>query len=310
MSKILKQIIKYCIPYGIVKYRRKRLRFKRQSELTDDEIILQERGERIRHYFLSLNPNKQESEIQEIIEYFRKNDFSVFPYNFTQKYRNLKINSIYDKTCEMYYILHNGKRMYFPQNWTELQMRGYYTGLCLEQDENSPHRYETKDFSPKKGDTIVDVGAAEGIWALTYADIAKKIYLFECNPSWEQALRKTFEPYKEKTIIVNKYVSDKSEGENIMLDDYFDNETVNFIKADIEGYELKLLAGMVRILTREKDIKLLLCTYHNKIDAEELKVGLEKFGFYTEYSKKYMLFIYDENLELPYVRRGLVRARK
>jgi len=95
-----------------------------------------------------------------------------------------------------------------------------------------------------------------------------------------------------------------------MLDDCFENETINFVKADIEGYELKLLDGGIKTLTREKDIKLLLCTYHKKGDAEKLKESLEKLGFYTEYSKNYMLFIYDNDLEEPYIRRGLIRAMK
>jgi len=310
MPKNLTEIIECCIPHGIVKYCRKKLQAKRQARLTEYRKKFYERGERIRHYFLSLNPNKQELEIRKIIEYFKENNFSVFPYDFTQKYRVLKVKSFYDKVCGMHYVLHNGKRMYFPKSWTAQQGKNYYKMLCMEQDENSPHRYETVDFSPKNGDVIVDVGAAEGIWALTYAEVAKKIYLFECDPGWEQALQKTFEPYKEKTIMVNKYVSDKSDGENITLDDYFDNETINFIKADIEGYELKLLKGMANILTKEKDIKLLLCAYHNQKDEEELKIGLEKFGFYAECSKGYMLFAEDENLEPPYLRRGLVRARK
>jgi len=310
MAKDLKQILENCVPYGIVKYCGKRLQAKRQAKYTEEEKKMRERGERIRHHFLSLDPNKQEPETREIIEYFEKNNFSIFPYDFIQKYGSLKIKFFYDKTCGMHYVLHNGKRMYFPKNWTAKQGKSYYRALCMEQDENSPHRYETADFIPKNDDIIVDVGAAEGIWALTYAEVAKKIYLFECDSGWEQALQKTFEPYKEKTIMVNKYVSDKSEGENITLDDYFDNETINFIKADIEGYELKLLKGMAKILTREKDLKLLLCAYHNKKDEEELKNGLGKFGFYTECSKRYMLFAQDKNIEPPYVRRGLVRARK
>jgi hypothetical protein len=90
---------------------------------------------------------------------------------------------------------------------------------------------------------------------LTYAEQAKKIYLFECNPEWLQALQKTFEPWKDKIAIINKYVSDISDGINITLDDCFENETINFVKADIEGYELKLLDGGIKTLSREKDIK-------------------------------------------------------
>jgi hypothetical protein len=265
------------------------------------------KGNYIRNYFLSLNPNEQEQDILEIIEFFKKNLFEVYPYTFIKKGYDLNIDVFYDEISDMNYVFHRNKRMYFPKKRNALE---YYRGLCLEQDEASPHRYETKNFTVKNGDVIVDIGAAEGIWALTYADIAKKIYLFECNPDWIQALQKTFEPWKEKTVIVNKYVSNAS-GENyIALDDYFQNEAINFIKADIEGMETKLLEGATKILTREKDIKLLLCAYHKKNDAEELKMHLDELGFITEYSKRYMLFIYDKNLEEPYIRHGLIRAAK
>jgi len=299
--KTLKQIVKWCIPYGLVKYRKQYLNQKKTR--MDDPY--REKKERIRNYFLSLE--RAEQEVQEIIEYFKENPFSVYPYVFVNKYNN---NAFFDKTCEMNYVYHKNKRLYFPKNTTLESSYGYYRGLCIEQDEDSPHRYETKNFTVKEGDVIADIGAAEGIWALTYAELAKKIYLFECDSRWQQALQKTFEPWKEKVVIINKYVSDINDGMNITLDDCFKNETINFVKADIEGYELKLLDGGMKTLAKEKDIKLLLCTYHKKGDAEKLKERLEQIGFITEYSKGYMLFIYDNDLEEPYIRRGLIRARK
>ncbi|MDR3000286.1 MAG: FkbM family methyltransferase [Fibromonadaceae bacterium] len=271
-------------------------------------IILEiEKEKTIRNFFLSLNPSEQEQDVQEIISYFEENYFSIFPYFFTKKYDSLNIDVFYDKTCDMSYVLHKNKKMFFPK---EVNCLPYYKSLCLEQDEDSPHRYETRNFIVKNGDVIADIGAAEGIWALTYADIAKKIYLFESDKKWIQALKKTFEPWKEKTIIVDKYVSNINEDKSVTLDDYFQNETLNFIKADIEGMEVKLLEGATKTLTRENDLKLLLCAYHKKGDAEEFKKRLDELGFITEYSKKYMLYTGDKDLEEPYIRRGLVRAAK
>jgi len=300
LCKTLKQIVKWCLPHGLIECRRQYIDQKREKTYN-------EKKELIRYYFLSLNPSEQEQEVREIIEYFKENPFSVLPYAFVSKYNG---NAFYDKTCEMHYVLHKNKRLYFPKDMTAESAYGYYRGLCIEQDEDSPHRYETEEFAVKEGDVIADVGTAEGIWALTYAEQAKKIYLFECDPRWLEALEKTFEPWKEKVAIINKYVSDISDGTNITLDDCFENKTINFVKADIEGYELKLLDGGMKTLAREKDIKLLLCAYHKKGDAEKLKERLEELGFITEYSKGYMLFIFDNDLEEPYMRRGLIRARK
>jgi len=157
---------------------------------------------------------------------------------------------------------------------------------------------------------IADIGAAEGIWALQNIEKASKVYLFECDPHWINALKKTFEPWKERTVIVNKYVSDINDGKNITLDSYFQGQKINFIKADVEGMELKMLYGGNEIFSRDDSLKILLCTYHKKDDAVKFKEFFEKYGFITEYSKGYMLFIYDKNLNEPYIRRGLIRVKK
>jgi hypothetical protein len=85
---------------------------------------------------------------------------------------------------------------------------------------------------------------------------------------------------------------------------------INFIKADIEGAEVQLLMGSKNILSNQKNLQIVLCTYHRQNDAEELNQILIQNDFYTEYSKRYMLFTYDINLKEPYLRRGVIRARK
>jgi hypothetical protein len=214
-----------------------------------------------------------------------------------------------DSSSKMFFVLHQGKRMYFPRDWNKGHAAFYYKGLCLEQDAASPHRYETKEYIPREGDVIADIGAAEGVWALTYVEKVSKIYLFECEKHWIEALQKTFEPWKEKVIIVNKYVSISSGDGKISLDDFFQDKTINFIKADIEGAEVEMLKGSKAILTRTNDISLILCAYHKQDDAQVLKEILESVGFTTEYSNRYMLCTMDE-IKAPYIRRGVIRARK
>jgi hypothetical protein len=262
-----------------------------------------------------MEKNNIDDEILEIIEYFKDNQLSVFPYNFTKNYLpfySFKIKVYHDKISKMKYVLHKNKRLYFPKTWNSIQIRLYYNMLCKEQDIASPHRYETLEYTVKNGDIIADIGAAEGIWALAYAGIAAKIYLFECSQEWITALEKTFEPWKENVVIVNKFISNITQyrGGSITLDDFINGEKINFIKADIEGMELKLLEGAAKTLAKADDLKLLLCTYHRKDDADNLRVFLERKGYITEYSKGYMLFWGDENLEEPYLRRGLIRATK
>jgi len=267
---------------------------------------------KIRNYFLQLDRQNQPEEIKEIIDFFKKNLFHIFPYEFIHKYE--LPNVLYDNDCKMHYILHKGKKLYMPSTWSENECANYYKDLCIEQDMDSPHRYETENYMVKNGDVIVDLGAAEGIWALENAEKASKIYLFECEEKWIEALKKTFEPYSEKIEIINKFISNVTDENEVTFDDFFNGHEVNFIKADIEGSELELLQGAKKILQNQNDIKLLLCTYHKENDEIILKEMLEKYGFATEYSKGYMLFsysyLYGKELKEPYVRRGLIRARK
>jgi hypothetical protein len=58
--------------------------------------------------------------------------------------------------------LHNDKKLYFPECWSIKATIRYYNELLLEQDEKSPHRYETKDFTVKNGDVIVDIDRSGG----------------------------------------------------------------------------------------------------------------------------------------------------
>jgi len=298
-----RKYLQWLVPYGLIMIRRQKILEKMRVEMRKKEI-------KIKNYFLNLNYNEQECEIVEIIDFFRKYNFSIYPYEFTRKYLQTDIDVFYDELNKNQYVMYGNKRLYFPDEWSIEQIQICFNGLRIEQDKDSPHRYETEDFMVKEGDVIADIGAAEGIWALNNIEKASKVYLFECEPKWINALQKTFEPWKEKVVIVNKYVSDTSEGINVTLDDYFQNERINFIKADIEGYELKLLKGSSEIFQKNDRLKLLLCTYHRENDATELKEILEQNRFVTEYSKGYMLFIYDDNLKEPYIRRGLIRAKK
>ena len=209
----------------------------------------------------------------------------------------------------MHYVYHKNKKLYFPKNLNKEQIACVYNGLITEQDEYSPHRYETSDYTVKSGDIIADIGTAEGMWALENIEKAKIAYLFECEKPWIQALQKTFEPWKEKIIIVNKFVSDRTKGDEVKLDDFFQNKSINFIKADIDVAEIEMISGAGEILKRKEDLRLLLCSYHKENDAKQLEEILISNGFSAEFSKGYMIFSYDKNLKKPYYRRGLIRAK-
>jgi hypothetical protein len=311
MRNNIKTLIRNLMPFGIIQRRR--------AILNNRYAIDIQKEKKIKNYFLGLNKAQSDIEIGKIIEYLDVFPFNVFPYIFNYKYNLNDVEVFYDKTCKMKYVLHCNKRLYFPENYTYNKIQYYYNSLLVEQDDDSPHRYETFEFAVQEGDVIVDIGAAEGIWALVNAEKAARIYLFECDSLWVKALEKTFEPFKDKVIFANKYISNVSiaDENKITLDDFVcediylkEKSIINFIKADIEGTEVDLLQGASKTLALQNNLKLLLCTYHRKNDADVCKQFLEKMGFTTEFSKGYMLFIHDPDLDEPYIRRGLIRAKK
>jgi hypothetical protein len=267
---------------------------------------------KIKEYFLCLDAEgkTQDPEIAEVIDYFKKNRYSAIPYQYIRNYHASDIKVFYDKENKMFYVHHNNKRLYFPENFDKENVKRYYNGLLIEQDKDSPHRYENDWVSVTDGDIIADIGAAEGIWSLDNVEKADKIYLFECKGQWVKALEKTFEPWRDKITVVNKYVSNINNDTYVTLDKYFIKDRINFIKADIEGMEIQLLEGSDELIKRENNLKFILCTYHRKNDAENLKEMLESGGYKTKYSKRFLFNIDADDLEEPYIRRGIIYAKK
>jgi len=245
-----------------------------------------------------------------IVNFLKHNTLSIFPYNFTKKYKPEDVMVYNDNTCGTKYIIQDDKRLYFKKGWNEKRIKKYYSGLLLEQDIDSAHRYESEDFYVEEGDIVVDVGAAEGNFALSIVEKVKKLYLFEVDEKWIEALKITFAPWEEKVEIVCKYVSDNDGNGCISLDAFLNKQKIDFIKADIEGAEIALLKGSRNIISDNKNIKAVLTTYHKQSDAEEINNVLNGYGFKTEFSKGLMIFLHDKDLCEPYLRKGLIRGIK
>src|SRR5690606_22465455 len=148
-------------------------------------------------------------------------------------------------------------------------------------------------------------------FSLSVVERAGFIYLFETDDRWIKALESTFAPWKHKVKIERKYVSDKTTDNTVSLDDYFSGgQTVNFIKADVEGAEAQVLRGASRTLTSQPQIKVGICTYHRQEDAGILEPMLKQSGFSTSFSDGYMLYYYGRTnvVREPYLRKAVLRA--
>lgn len=253
------------------------------------------------------------AEEQEVLTFLKSHPLHIFPYNFPGKYKPEDILIEKDSNKGLLYTIWEGKKLYYKNGHQLKKAQTYFNSLLLEQDPNSPHRYLTTDFDVKEGDVIVDVGAAEGNFSLSVIEKASHVFLFEVEKDWIRALEATFEPWKDKVTIVQKYVSDVDNEQCIKLDTFFrEKQTLNFIKADVEGAEAQVINGANDLINRQKDIKIAVCTYHRQTDAHELDELLRTKGFKNHFSDKYMIFHYGSSnvVEPPYLRKAVLRAVK
>jgi len=216
---------------------------------------------------------------------------TAYPYPFMLEYKKLSIDCRFDNEYGMNYIVHFGKRLYFPKFMDRRTIIISYRNLLIEQDDRSPHQY-VKNISRLKGKILLDIGAAEGIFTLNCIDILKYAYLFECDEEWIEAITVTFAPWKDKVTIVQKYVGDTNDNNNITIDRFLEDKAKDnlFLKMDIEGYEQAALHGSENILKNAQNIDFSICTYHKREDAVEIAAILRSYGFVYEYTAGVLYF--------------------
>lgn len=248
--------------------------------------------------------------------YIQKNGLTFFPYRRVKEMPS--IEGGIDESLQLPYVIHKGKRLFFPHSYNIdkcLKMyESYISEECLlggKFREKQPHQYLTKTFTIEEGDVLVDVGCAEALLSLDNIEKVSKVYLFESDPLWIPALNATFKDYMNKVVIINKYVSDQDTDTSITLKTALRNEHGKqlFIKMDIEGAEVDVLNGSRNFLSNTSNIKIVCSTYHKQHDEEEIPQILSELGYDYEFSDGYMLFYDDVNIQYPYFRHGLVRAR-
>lgn len=164
----------------------------------------------------------------------------------------------------------------------------------------------------RQGDTVLDIGANVGFYAAILSKLVGingKVHCFEPDATNFFHLKEATKNYSNITIN-NKAVSSKTETlkmytsknlnvdhrtykpedyeqeisvEAVSIDDYLGEQKVDFIKIDIQGFEMQAIQGMQRILDTNKNIKLV---------SEFWPYGLKKAGSsVTEYYQ----FLSDKN---------------
>jgi hypothetical protein len=202
------------------------------------------------------------------------------------------------------YVIHESKKLYFPEFCTDEKVVKDYRALLIERDVRSAHRY-VKDYNDLKGRTLLDVGAAEGIFSLDTIELTEHAIIFECEEHWLKPLKATFAPWSDKVSFVKKYVGNISEGNFITIDEFLSTRIKKdlFIKMDIEGAERKALEGAEHTLRTGKNIQLAVCTYHRPGDPEYMAKLLTSYGYSVEFSDGLLYW-------KKRVSKGVIRCKK
>ncbi|MDR1678788.1 MAG: FkbM family methyltransferase [Prevotellaceae bacterium] len=291
------------------KYQKQRLQNTPRYQLT----------KRVREFIqqtsLSPNPALPPREQKIFAKFLQHHLIEIFNYPFISKYIHRCVKVRTDKINGLHYVYTPEKhRLYFKRGMTRKNIRVAYNNLCAEQDNLSPHNYCFEYFEASNQSIFADIGAAEGIFGLKFVDEIKQLYLFEANHDWIEALEATFHPWKDKVVIINKYVGNDNNDKFVSLDYFFKNlEQPTLLKIDVEGAESAILDGANHIIENTVD-DILICTYHKNGDDKKISELLQQRNYNTKFSPGYMFFMWEKpnySLTAPFeFRKGLIHASR
>ncbi len=249
----------------------------------------------------------------EVYQYVKRKNVQMYPYDWFDNAIQPPIEVKKDVSCNMKYAIYNQKQIYYPEDYSDEMIKEGITFFIKEQMIYSPHCYmPDMNHEVKIGDIVLDCGAAEANFSLDVIDRVKKIYLYEGDTKWIPALRKTFEQYKDKVVIIDKFLDSYVHEGFETIDNTVVEKEINFIKMDLEGYELKALYGAKKHIINSQDLRLSICTYHQHEDAAVLSCYLQSLGCKWHYGKG-KLFRTDSSIwqsKVPDLRIGMIYANR
>jgi hypothetical protein len=233
-----------------------------------------------------------------------KHGLTSYPYEYMLEYQKKEIQVEIDTELNLPYVLHQGRKLYFPEFYSTEKVKKDYRALLIEQDIRSAHRY-VRSYNDLENKILLDVGAAEGIFSLDTIELTKQVIIFECMEHWLKPLTATFAPWAHKVTFVKKYVGNKTEVDFVTIDEFLSGSAKEnlFIKMDIEGAERMALEGAEKTLRSGKNIQLAICTYHRIGDPEYMDNLFSGYGYSVEFSNGLMYWN-------KRVSKGVIRGKK
>ncbi len=220
------------------------------------------------------------------LAFIGRHGLTSYPYPYSLEYKNKKPQVLVDISNNLPYIIHNGRKLFFPPTMIHTVIATLYVSLITEQDARSAHRY-VASYDELRGKTLLDIGSAEGIFSLDTIDFVDHVYLFEYESFWQESLKATFAPWAHKVTIIPNYVGDTTEGIVIKIDDFLKDKPKDniFLKMDIEGAEQSALRGAIETLKNGKNVQVAVCTYHRPDDPKVISELLGSLGYKYEFTQ-------------------------
>ncbi|MCU0350597.1 MAG: FkbM family methyltransferase [Flavobacterium sp.] len=211
---------------------------------------------------------------------------------------------------------HFPEELFWPNSFP---INRIYQVVAETFDTKDWHFYQKKHTEIKKGERLLDIGAAEGLFALAVAEKCEKIVMVEPSSSFVKALQQTFikhsnkveivqaavgdfcgeVPFEESSLDGSLYLSETSTNfvEIKTVDAIVGNQNITYLKADVEGFEQQVIAGATQTIKRCKP-KIAITCYHKQNNADEMIAAIKaivpeyqfyKIGVYQEGGKPVMI---------------------
>jgi FkbM family methyltransferase len=208
-----------------------------------------------------------------------------------QHIKNIHLNEEYEVSFKAFPY-----KLFWPKNFTVNRLDQV---VAETFDSNDWHFYQKEKTKIEKGELLLDIGTAEGLFPLSVIDICSHIYMVEPSTTFHKSLNKSFSNHLDKVTIFNTaignedgmitfnedsldgMISDVKIDSQLMsinkVDTLFNKvEKITYLKADIEGFEAEMLKGAEQTIKRNKP-KIAITTYHTQNNPEEIISIIKEF---------------------------------
>jgi FkbM family methyltransferase len=206
--------------------------------------------------------------------------------------------------------------LYWPRS---LLISDLYKVITECFSENDWHFYDVPETRVLPGEVVIDCGASEGAFTLRVLRRAAHIVAFEPLPLFVSSMRKTFSQSPNVTIVPAALGSaegtailegpplrgavERNGGEGVpikvtTIDEYVKSTgiEVDFIKADVEGFELEVLRGAENTIKKFRP-KMAFTVYHPGNNWRQIREFIR--GLVPQYSYRLKGISYNKGVARP-----------